>query len=604
MERSYDDTASLPTPSGIVAIPPVPFGKYTLVARIGRGGMADILLAIAAGPSGFRKLVVIKRLRDAYEDVKPLVEGFVDEARLGARLEHPNVVHTLDHGTIHRQHYMAMEFLEGQTFARVARRMTRDGREMPFPFLFQIAIDVLDALHYAHELCDFDGTPLGVVHRDVSPANVMITYHGTVKLLDFGVAKSGTQMSDTDPEVRKGKFAYLSPEQIEGTVDRRSDLFSLGVILWEAVAGKRLFFGSDPAQTIKRVTELPVPALSTVVERAVPKAFDAVVKKALHRDPARRFQSAADMREAIERIATDEEIALSRRAVAELMVGTFADLRDAHTNDIRRAVEAGLETATARFEVLTGIGAKVELVDDIEGVPPAPPPPPPPAKRKKARSDVTQELLDSDIVFAEDAAALGRGISRRTIAIGAGGAAVLVLLLVGLIVASAGGHEPEGASELAPPRATTPPSNEPRPRAHAPAPTPAPPAPELAPPPFDADAFDRLRAEARGHFAAGRFEEAAHAYEAATLMNPAHPGSFAGLGASRLELGEVEGGIAAYEEAVRLDPLHSGYRAALGRAYLAAGRTELAAHEYREALRLDENNGAARDALRELGEQP
>jgi len=586
MERSHDDTRSMVSPTGVVTIPPTSFGKYTLVARTGRGGMADIYLAIAAGPSGFRKLVVIKRLREAYEDDRRLVEMFMDEARLGARLEHPNVVHTLEFGASDGRHFMAMEFLEGQTLARILRRKIRAGIEVPVDFVLHIATEVLEGLHYAHDLEDFDGSPLGVVHRDVTPANIMVTYPGVVKVLDFGVAKAATQMTETDPDVRKGKFAYLSPEQIEGRVDRRSDIFSLGVILWEALAGRRLFFAPDPAQTIKKTLTAPIPRIAFVTRRKLPEGLDDLLQKALKRNAANRFQSALEMRAAIEEIKAGAGIALRRKDMAAFMADTFSDLREQHGRDLQAAVGAGLETATAMFDILSHLETPgVETPDDA-------------AAAQAALVEGTSPTMTG---VADDSVSLPRArwdMTRKQQIFAALG--VTFVVLGTLAVFSGGGEEEEPASfGVADAPGETPASGDAEDQATPSVDEPTPAADPVQPTPNLAD-FERYRVEAREAFVAGDYERASRAYQMATRMNPVHAGSFAGLGAAQLALGKTDEGVAAYQEAVRLAPTHSGFHAALGRAYRAAGHDDLAEETYREALRLDRTNRAARRALREL----
>ncbi len=586
------------SPTGVVAIPPSTFGKYTLVARTGRGGMADIYLAIAAGPSGFRKLVVIKRLREAYEDDKRLVDMFMDEARLGARLEHPNVVHTLEHGAADGRHFLAMEFLEGQTLARILRRKIRAGEEVPVDFILYVAGEVLEGLHYAHELEDFDGSPLGVVHRDITPANVMITYPGVVKVLDFGVAKAATQMTETDPDVRKGKFAYLAPEQIEGRVDRRSDLFSLGVILWEALAGRRLFYAPDPAQTIKKTLSAPIPRISIVTRRKLPEGVDDLVQKALKRNAANRFQTAQEMRAEIEKIVSREGMAIRRKEVAAFMADTFADLREQHGRDLQAAVGAGLETATAMFEVLSPLESPnvKEVGEDSDEEEEAPETDEPGKGPVEPTSPTVPGIADEESVALPG---LDIWVSKRRALMAGAGIAVGVLFLLIIVIASSGDEDeqtqfgvadaPGGAAEAA----TT---EQPEVSRDTPEPPPDRPEPNL-------EDFERYRVEAREAYMAGDYQRAARAYGNATEMNPVHAGSFAGLGASHLALGNVDEGLAAYQEAVRLAPTHSGFHAALGRAYRQAGRDDLALEAYGEALRLDRGNRAARRALRELRRQ-
>ncbi|RLB48306.1 MAG: hypothetical protein DRJ42_23530 [Deltaproteobacteria bacterium] len=606
MGKSNDDTSAMVSPTGVVAIPPTSFGKYTLVARTGRGGMADIYLAIAAGMSGFRKLVIIKRLREAYEDDKRLVEMFMDEARLGARLEHPNVVQTLEFDSHEGRHFLALEFLEGQTFARILRRKIRAGEDVPVDLVIQVASEVLEGLHYAHELADFDGSPLGVVHRDITPANIMLSYAGVVKILDFGVAKAATQMTETDPDVRKGKFAYLSPEQIEGRVDRRSDLFSLGIIMWEALAGRRLFFAADPAQTIKKALSAPIPRLSFVSARKLPKGLDDVIQKALKRNAAQRYQNAAEMRAALDEIAQREGLVLRRKDVAAVMADTFSDLREQHGRDLQAAVGAGLETATAMFEILGDLSPGSITAGDARDGNGAVRTAGTAAGKEGGTPDGTRPTISPETEPSVSIPGLDKFVGKRRQVMMAGGAALAVMFLALVMVVSGGGDGETESSNFGTAEAPSGGAGEGADEAR-----------EdgnandgleefgfgdsivVAVEP-NLDDFEAFREEARALFAAGDYAEAASAYEAATQMNPVHAGTFAGLGAARLRIGETEAGLAAYQEAVRLAPTHSGFHAALGRAYRGAGRDGLALESYREAFRLDRGNRAARQAIREL----
>jgi len=211
-------------------------GKYRLIAELGHGGMAEVFLAVAQGPAGFNKLTVIKQIRPQLADDPEFLSMFLDEARLAARLNHPQIVQTNEVGHEANRYFIAMEYLEGQPLNRVVNRV---GRER-FPLAMHIGLlaDTLAGLHYAHDLTDYDGTPLEVVHRDVTPHNIFITYEGQVKVVDFGIAKAMNSSSETKTGVLKGKVAYMAPEQARGEkVDRRADVFSVGVMLWEAAVG-------------------------------------------------------------------------------------------------------------------------------------------------------------------------------------------------------------------------------------------------------------------------------------------------------------------------------------------------------------------------------
>jgi serine/threonine protein kinase len=225
-------------------------GKYQLIATIGRGGMAHVHLARLAGPLGFNKLFVIKVLRedlaDGHEDC---VTMFLDEARLAARLSHPNIVQTFDVGEAEGRYFIAMEYLEGQCLRTVERRL---GAHMPLAHHVRVLSELGKALHHAHELRDYGGEPLHVVHRDVSPQNVFLTYDGRVKLLDFGIAKAENAVHLTRVGIIKGKAEYIAPEQVRGEhVDRRADVFALGVMLYEALAGTRFAGGAKVAEITK-----------------------------------------------------------------------------------------------------------------------------------------------------------------------------------------------------------------------------------------------------------------------------------------------------------------------------------------------------------------
>ncbi len=302
------------------------FGKYTLIAKIGHGGMAEVFLAANQGPAGFTKLAVLKRLHPHLEEEELLLEMFLDEARLAARLNHPHVVQTYEVGEVDAQHYIAMEHLEGQSLARVLRHARKQGQPLPLSLAVRVFIDVLDGLHYAHTLRDFDGTPLGVVHRDISPGNLFVTYEGQVKILDFGIAKAGTQLSETRAGQVKGKFAYIAPEQARpGGHDHRADLWSMGVVMWEALSGRRLFKGESEVLTLHNTLNSEVVALD---EEMVPPELAAIVDRSLQRDPAARYQSAREMKEDLEVFMHRAGLRASRSDLGAFVIGLFERERD------------------------------------------------------------------------------------------------------------------------------------------------------------------------------------------------------------------------------------------------------------------------------------
>ncbi|MBP9113235.1 MAG: serine/threonine protein kinase, partial [Polyangiaceae bacterium] len=222
------------------------FDKYRLLAELGHGAMAEVFLAIVEGPKGFRfrKLMVVKKLRKNLAEDPEFIRMFLDEARIAARLNHPNVAQTNEVGEVDDEYFLAMEYLEGQTLARVRER-SKKLEKMGTTGLSKIAeyallLDMLSGLHYAHELKDFDGSPFNIVHRDITPQNLFVTYEGNAKILDFGIAKAAGRSQETREGIIKGKVRYMSLEQASGKeVDRRADIFATGVLLFEAATQKR-----------------------------------------------------------------------------------------------------------------------------------------------------------------------------------------------------------------------------------------------------------------------------------------------------------------------------------------------------------------------------
>ncbi len=300
-------------------------GRYRLIARLARGGMGDVYLAVQRGPSGFNKLAVLKELRDTLAEEPTYLEMFLDEARLAARLNHPNVVQTNEVGSDGARHYIAMEYLEGQPLQRIMSRLARTG-ELSLPMRLRILSDALAGLHYAHELCDFDGSSLHVVHRDVSPHNIIVTYDGAVKVLDFGIAKTLIS-EETRAGIVKGKAAYMAPEQAMGrSVDRRADIFSAGVMLWELVTNQRLWKGLTEVAVLIKVANESVPSPREVAPGA-PEELVRICERALARDANDRYQTAAELRSDIERFIATLAAPVSNIEIGHLISETFADDR-------------------------------------------------------------------------------------------------------------------------------------------------------------------------------------------------------------------------------------------------------------------------------------
>lgn len=303
-------------------------GRYRILARLGQGGMGTIHLAVAFGLADFRKLLVVKELRPELTCNERFVEMFLAEAKLAARLDHPNIVQTLEAGQDGERYYLAMEFLDGQPLVEILKRVdTADA--VPTSLLIQILCEVLAGLHYAHELCDYDETPLHIVHRDVNPQNVFVTYNGHVKLVDFGIAKVVDSEMCTTAGVFKGKFPYAAPEQVSCTgVDRRADVFAVGVMLWEILARKRFAPGQPTTQAIDARLAGAEPRIAAVRPDIDPE-LAAICDHAMHVDPALRYRTAAEFRSDLLDFLAARSGMNGELTLADLMKRDFASERAA-----------------------------------------------------------------------------------------------------------------------------------------------------------------------------------------------------------------------------------------------------------------------------------
>ena len=314
----------------------VAFGKYKLIAELGHGGMADVFLAVQAGPAGlgFRKLTVVKRLRQNLADDPEFIAMLVDEARIAARLNHPNVVQTNEVGNVGNQYFLAMEYLDGQPLHRMQHRSmqkVKAGEPPPVrpEHQYLILMDALAGLHHAHELLDYDGTPLEIVHRDMTPQNIFVTYEGQVKVVDFGIAKASGRSSETKQGVVKGKVRYMAPEQaLAKRVTRRTDVFAVGIMMWEAAVGTRMWRDRDELQIVRALVAGELPPMPREVNPEVPEEVDAIIRKALAMDPEDRFASADEFRTAIEQyLVNSGQLVTLRRQLVPMVTALFADKR-------------------------------------------------------------------------------------------------------------------------------------------------------------------------------------------------------------------------------------------------------------------------------------
>jgi serine/threonine protein kinase len=304
----------------ISSIPaPLRLGPYELLRRIATGGMAEVYLARRAGPHGFQKTVAVKRILPQFARDPDFVAMFVDEARVCARLGHPNIVHVFDFGEEEGELYMAMEYVDGTTGARLVRAVAARGEEIPLDVCLYVTLSILRALEYAHVARDEEGKPLSLVHRDVSPGNVLIDRSGAVKLTDFGIARAAEIERRTDAGQLKGKLGYMSPEQVVGReLDARSDIFTLGIVLAEMLVLRPLFSGGKELDILIRIRDADLSAIDRAGAR-VPEDVRAVLFRALSRDPALRWPSAAAFADALEEIGRRRRLQIGPSRLGSLI---------------------------------------------------------------------------------------------------------------------------------------------------------------------------------------------------------------------------------------------------------------------------------------------
>ncbi len=302
-------------------------GPYRVCAEIGAGGMATVYLGKRVTEHGLPHYVALKCIRESHVDDQLYIDMFMHEAAIASQIQHPNVCRVLDFATHDGLHVLALEYLPGQTLRSIRDRvLDPDYRFDPrwhACIVARLVADAAEGLQAAHDLRDRDGHALGVVHRDICPANVMVTWDGAVKVMDFGLARSTAQRHRTRTGLVKGKYAYIQPEVLEGKkADRRADVWSLGVVLWELLTGERLFDGKTDAETLHAVTHAPIP-LPSAVNPALPSGIDAIVQRALSRDPDTRYPTTRELGRALVQFIADEGRAVGLADLAEYMEVLF-----------------------------------------------------------------------------------------------------------------------------------------------------------------------------------------------------------------------------------------------------------------------------------------
>ncbi|MDX2023793.1 MAG: serine/threonine-protein kinase [Deltaproteobacteria bacterium] len=318
------------------------FGRYRLRGLLGQGGMGQLFVAEQQGIQGFSKIVAVKRILPHLANSPQFEDMFLNEARMAARLEHPNIVATYELGEADGSYFISMEYLPGEDLAAILLACQRSE-----PMTVEIAVALTqqsaNGLHYAHDIREPSGKPVGLVHRDVNPSNIFVTYYGMVKLLDFGIVKNAPGSTQTSPGVFKGKYAYCAPEQITGgDVDRRTDIFSLGIVLWEALTNRSLFAKPNDAQTMDAVRSQTIAAPSTL-RPDVPRDLDAITMRALSRDPRARFQSAHELSEALDAFLVQRQQRPTSKSIGLWMESLFEPNRAA----LKKAIAQGTEVEAA-----------------------------------------------------------------------------------------------------------------------------------------------------------------------------------------------------------------------------------------------------------------
>lgn len=337
------------------------YGKYQLLEKIATGGMAEVFRALSTSIGGFQKLVALKRILPHLSTDAEFVSLFIDEAKLTVALNHGNIVHVFDFGRIENNYFIAMEFVDGKDMTQVLIKQSKRRLTVPIEVACYILAQTLKGLEYAHTRRDRNGEQLGIVHRDVSPHNILVSYDGEVKITDFGIAKARTKVSLTRPGVVLGKFAYMSPEQARGKdVDARSDVYSAGITLYETLTGRRLFYSEDPAQILSKVRNPKVPFPSRYNPQLTPH-MDKLVMKALAVDPDERFQSGRDFATALEEEVHKLAKGFNDAHLARFMKDLFED--EVGSEKFAMAAPGPIEKATEKIFPLTPSMVKTKTPD-------------------------------------------------------------------------------------------------------------------------------------------------------------------------------------------------------------------------------------------------
>ncbi len=348
--------------------------RYRVLERLASGGMAEVFVAESAGIEGFKKRVAIKRVLPHLSEKKRFISMFLDEARLSAQLSHSNCVQVFDIGVGDNAYFIVMEYVDGSDLKAVIDYLKSNGRTFPVEAAVLIAVKICEGLTYAHELKGEGNKDLHIVHRDMSPPNVLITKHGEVKIVDFGLAKASSQLEKSEPGIIKGKFSYLSPEAaLGGDVDHRTDIFAVGIILWELLAGKRLFLGDTDFATVKMVQQVNIPSLKAM-RSDVNDDLERILHRALAKDLNTRYASARDLGRDLTAFLYRYGRPVSSFDIAELVRGAMSQRKQKKPEKASNLIDKLIEEALFEFTSLQSDkdaqapagGGKAKTVDPLK----------------------------------------------------------------------------------------------------------------------------------------------------------------------------------------------------------------------------------------------
>lgn len=338
----------------------VRFGKYKLIRKLAVGGMAELFVARVSALHGFEKLVALKRILPQYAQSPDFIRMFLAEARLAATLQHPNIAQVYDIGEQDGV-FFTMEYIPGKDLRQIVKAAAAGQVPIPLEHVLLIISSVAAGLHHAHTQVGLDGRPLKLVHRDVSPSNVLVSFEGTTKLVDFGIAKAATAEALTSNGTLKGKMPYMSPEQCSGEpVDQRSDIFSLGIVLWELTTGKPLFSATNDFSVLQRVSKADVPKPTDLIPK-YPQRLEEIVMRALQRDPDQRYPSALELQTDLEEFAHDSRLPLSATRLSKFMKSLFDEEADVGSMDLvnPNTVIASESSSLPSFGTPSGPGTSI-----------------------------------------------------------------------------------------------------------------------------------------------------------------------------------------------------------------------------------------------------